>query len=148
MPADLTAPRRPRAARAPRDRRHQLITLVSRFLLAQAAADAVISLAYGRRHLPWLVAALTVAVAVCGLAAVVRSGSHPAWLAAVSSESALVAVGLFRFAGAGYLGGTLLAIVTLGILLHPEVSRVFSGAAGQRGIREGVAELQGSAAGS
>jgi len=113
----------------------------------------VIGAGYNRRHLPWLVAAVALAVALCGLAALVRSGTHTAWLAAITVESALVAVGLFRFAYARYLGGTLLAMITLGTLLHPAVSRAFSAgqvpaepAAAQTGLADGAAELQGSAA--
>ncbi|MBO0839046.1 MAG: hypothetical protein J2P28_26535 [Actinobacteria bacterium] len=127
---------------------------MSRLLVAQAAADVTIGVGYGRRQLPWLLLTLGLALGVCVLAALVRSGSHPAWLAAISVESALVAVGLFRFAYARYLGGTLLAIITLGALLHPSVSRAFSAATertspatDQAGLAEGAAELQGSAAG-
>ena len=71
---------------------------------------------------------LIVAVALCGLAGLVRSGSHSTWLVAIAAESGLVAVGLFRFAYARYVGGTLLALVTLGTLLHPAVARAFAAA--------------------
>jgi hypothetical protein len=123
--------------------------------VAQAAADAAIGVSYSRRHLPWLVLTLAVAVALCALAGLVRTGSHPAWLAAIVVESSLVPVGLFRFAYISYLGGTLLAIITLGTVLHPAVSQAFSAAAdrapaaaGQPGLADGAAELQGSPAGS
>jgi hypothetical protein len=72
-----------------------------------------------------LVLTIVAAIAICGLAGVIRSGSQPAWLLAISVESTFVAVGLFRFAYARYLGGTLLAIVALGTLLHPRVARAF-----------------------
>jgi hypothetical protein len=130
------------------------VSLVSRFLAAEAGACAAIGVGYNRRHLPWLVATVAVAVALCGLAGLVRSGTHTAWLAAITVESALVAVGLFRFAYAGYLGGTLLAMITLGTLLHPAVSSAFTAgqvpaeaALGHPGLAESAAELQGSAVG-
>jgi hypothetical protein len=146
--------RRRRLTPSPGPRSHALVSLVSRFLTAEAGACAAIGVGYNRRHLPWLVAAVALAVALCGLAALVRSGTHTAWLAAITVESALVAVGLFRFAYAGYVGGTLLAMITLGTLLHPQVSRAFNtgeagaeAAVGQPGLAESAAELQGSAAG-
>jgi hypothetical protein len=135
-------------------RSHALVSVVSRLLVAEAGACAAIGVGYNRRQLPWLLVTVAVAVALCGLAAAVRSGTHTAWLAAISVESTLVAVGLFRFASARYLGGTLLAIITLGTLLHPQVSRAFTAGAaeaepvsGQAGLAENAAELQGSAAG-
>ena len=134
-------------------RSHALVSLVSRLVVAEAGACAAIGVGYNRRHLPWLLLTVAVAVALCGLAALVRSGTHTAWLAAISVESGLVAVGLFRFAYARYLGGTLLAIVALGTLLHPQVSRAFTAgttgaepAVRQPGLAESAAELQGSAA--
>ena len=146
LPARLVSSRGPQL--------HNLVSLVSRLLVAEAGASAAIGVGYNRRNLPWLLVTVGVAVALCGLAAVVRSGTHTAWLAAITVESALVAVGLFRFAYARYLGGTLLAIITLGALLHPAVSRAFSAgqaeeqaAAGQPALADGAAELQGSAVG-
>ena len=134
-------------------RSHALVSLVSRLVVAEAGACAAIGVGYNRRHLPWLLLTVAVAVALCGLAALVRSGTHTAWLTAISVESGLVTVGLFRFAYARYLGGTLLAIVALGTLLHPQVSRAFAAGAtgaeptaGQPGLAESAAELQGSAA--
>jgi uncharacterized membrane protein (UPF0136 family) len=122
--------------------------------VAEAGACGAIGVGYSRRHLPWLLAGVAVAVVLCCLAGLVRSGTHTAWLAAITVESALVAVGLFRFAYARYLGGTLLAIITLGTLLHPQVSRAFNTgearaeqAVGQPGLADSAAELQGSAAG-
>jgi hypothetical protein len=107
------------------------VSLVARLLLAQAGACAAIGVGYSRRNLPWLVLTIGVALIVCGLAALVRSGGHGTWLTAITVESALVAVGLFRFAYAGYVGGTLLAIITLGTLLHPAVSRAFAAVPGE-----------------
>jgi hypothetical protein len=107
-------------------RPHILVSLVGRLLLAQAGASAAIGLAYNRRNVPWLLLTIAVAVALCWLAAAVRSGGHATWLVAISAESTLVAIGLFRFAYARYMGGTLLAIVTLGTLLHPAVARAFA----------------------
>jgi hypothetical protein len=148
------ARQRRRLVPSPGPRSHALVSLVSRLLVAEAGACAAIGVGYNRRHLPWLLAAVAVAVALCGLAALVRSGTHTVWLAAITAESALVAVGLFRFAYARYLGGTLLAIITLGTLLHPQVSRAFNTgearaepAIGQPGLAESAAELQGSPAG-
>lgn len=105
-----------------------LVRLASRLLLAQAGASAGIGLSYSRRHAPWLVVTIVVAVVVAGLAALIRSGGHAAWLTAVCTESGLVAIGLFQFASARYIGGSLLAIVTLGTLLQPAVAGVFAGA--------------------
>ncbi len=107
------------------------VSLIARLLLAQAGACAAIGVGYSRRNLPWLLLTIGVALVVCGLAALVRSGGHGTWLTAITVESALVAVGLFRFAYAGYLGGTLLAIISLGTLLHPAVSRAFAAAPGE-----------------
>ncbi len=144
MPAHGTARSKPPA----------VVSLVTRLLLAQAGACAAIGVGYSRRNLPWLVLTVIVAMAVCGLAVLVRSGGHGTWLTAITVESALVAVGLFRFAYVGYLGGTLLAIITLGTLLHPAVSRAFAAMPGEPeptaadlGLTDEAAELGGSVAG-
>jgi hypothetical protein len=113
-----TAPPRPPAA---------LVRLASRLLLAQAGASALIGVSYSRRNLPWLAVTVIVAAAICGLAALIRSGGHPAWLTAVTAEGGLVAFGLIRFAYAGYMGGSLLAIIALGTLVHPAVAGAFAG---------------------
>jgi hypothetical protein len=116
-----------RSSPAPRARSSALVRLVSRLYLAQAGACAAVSLSFGRRNVPSLLLAIAVAVALCWLAAIVRSGSHTAWLIAIAFESGFVAVGLFRYAyAARYLGGTLLAMITLGTLLHPGVARAFA----------------------
>jgi hypothetical protein len=132
---------------------HPAVSLVTRLLLAQAGACAAIGVGYSRRNLPWLMLTIGVALAVCGLAALVRSGGHGTWLTAITVESALVAVGLFRFAYAGYVGGTLLAIITLGTLLHPAVSRAFATMPGEPdpashdlGLADDAVELDASVA--
>ena len=123
-------------------------SLVARLLVAQAGASAAIGLAYSRRNVPWLVLTLIVAVALCGLAGLARSGSHSTWLVAIAVESGLVAVGLFRFAYARYMGGTLLAIVTLVTLLHPAEARAFAAAPRRAGMmREHAAITDGAAEG-
>lgn len=116
-----------RWATAQQTRSRALVRLVSRFYLAQAGASAAVSLSYGRRNVPSVILAIAIAAALCGLAAIVRSGSHTAWLIAIAFESGFVTVGLFRYAYARYLGGTLLAMIALGTLLHPAVARAFAG---------------------
>jgi len=148
---------RPRSAtRSSRATRPQaLIVFVSRLLVAQAGAGAAIGLAYSRRNAPWLLLTIAVAVAVVCLAGIVRSGSHTVWLLAICVESTLVAVGLFRYAYARYMGGTLLAIITLATLLHPAVARAFAATPrwhrpvpDHPGLAEGTADvLPGRAAG-
>jgi hypothetical protein len=130
-----------------------LVCLASRLLIAQAGASAAIGLAYNRRNVPWLLLTVLVAVALCWLAVVIRSGSHTAWLGTVSVEGCIATVGLYRFVYDRYLGGTLLAIITLGVLLHPAVTRAFAVAPGQQpvgdhpGISDGASDvLQGGAA--
>jgi hypothetical protein len=105
-----------------------LVRLVSRLFVAQAGATAAIGIGYSRRTMPWLTLTIVAAVAICGLAWLVRSGGHITWLVAICVESCLAAVGLFSFAYAGYAGGTLLSLVTLGTLLHPAVARTFAAA--------------------
>jgi hypothetical protein len=144
-PTRIAAARGPggSSARATRSAPPAAVSLVSRLLLAQAGACAAIGVGYSRRNLPWLLLTIGVALVVCGLAALVRSGGHGTWLTAITVESTLVAVGLFRFAYAGYVGGTLLAIVTLGTLLHPAVSGAFAavpGAAASGGDDLGLAD--------
>jgi hypothetical protein len=116
--------------------------VASRLLLAQAGASAAIGLSYGRRTAPSVLVTVVVAAAVCALAVVVRSGSHTGWLVAVGVEAVLVPAGLFRFAYARYLGGSLLAIVSLGVLLHPAVAGAF-GRVRQREPAELVEAMDG-----
>jgi hypothetical protein len=119
-----------------RDRPNELITLVKRLIFAQAWLAGAIGLSYSRRNGPWIVITLMLAVALCGLAAAVRSGSHAAWVFAVGFEAAFVALGLFRFLTARFMGGTLFGIATLCVLVHPAVTRAFGGPR-----REGRREL-------
>jgi hypothetical protein len=114
-----------RAAASPRVQPHALVQLASRMLLAQGGASALIGFAYSRRNAPWLLITVVAAIVVCALAGVVRSGNYGAWLAAVTVEAVLVATGVIRFAYVRYMGGSLLAIVSLGVLLHPTVAGAF-----------------------
>ncbi len=151
-PAQLAA--REEGTATQRAQPQALVRLASRLLLAQAGSSAAIGLAYSRRNAPWLLLTILVAIALCGLAGVIRSGSHAAWLGAVSLEVCLVTVGLFLFVYDRYLGGTLLAIITLGTLLHPAVARTFAAAPRWRqpvrdhpGLAEGTGDaLRGGAA--
>jgi hypothetical protein len=134
---------RPRSATGLATPPQVLIGLVGRLLIAQSAASAAIGLGYSRRNLPWLLLTIVVALALCGLAALVRSGGQVIWQLAISAESILVAIGLFRFVYARYMGGTLLAIVGLGTLLHPAVARAFAATPRWRGTarpRDGLAD--------
>ncbi len=137
-----------RSSPGPRARSGALVRVVSRLYLAQAGASAAVSLSFGRRNVPSLLLAIAVAAALCWLAAIVRSGSHTAWLIGIAFDSGFVAVGLFRYAyAAKYLGGTLLAIITLGTLLHPAVARAFtspSNVADHAGaaLADGASELE------
>jgi hypothetical protein len=115
-----------RTAAGPRVQPHALAQLVGRLLFAQAGASAVIGVAYSRRNAPWLLISVIAAIVLCALAGVVRSGNHGPWLAAVSVETVLVATGVIRFIYARYLGGSLLAIISLGVLVHPAVAGAFA----------------------
>jgi hypothetical protein len=117
-------------------RRHAVISLVSRLLLAQAAVSAAIALSYSRRNTGWLVFTVIAAIAACGLARLVRSASQTAWLVALGFEGVYVAIGLLRFGYSAYLGGTLLGIITVGTLLRPSVARVFAPHPAEQGARE------------
>jgi hypothetical protein len=110
-----------------------LVAVVNRLLLAQAGASAAVSLSFSRKNVPSVLVVITVAAVLCGLARLVRSGGHLAWLTAVMFESGYVVVGLVRFAFAPYLGGTLLGIVALGTMLHPTVAARFASRRGQTG---------------
>ncbi len=114
------------AARRRLDRSHPLVKLVTRLVTAQAAVSAAIGLSYSRRHVPSIIITLMLVVALLGLAALTRSGTHAAWVSAIGLESAFVMFGLIRFFSSRYLGGTLFGIISLGMLLHPAVARAFS----------------------
>lgn len=103
-----------------------VISLVSRLLLAQAGVSAAIAVAYSSRSTGWLVFALVAALGTCGLAGLVRSASHSAWIVTLGFEVIYVVIGLLRFGYSSYLGGTLLGIITVGTLLRPSVARVFA----------------------
>jgi ribose/xylose/arabinose/galactoside ABC-type transport system permease subunit len=128
-------------------RTHPLVKLATRLIMAQAGAAAAIGLAYSRRHMPSIIITLMLVAALLGLAALSRTGTHAAWVTAIGFESAFVMFGLIRFFSTRYLGGTLFGIVTMGVLLHPEVARAFSGAPGD-GERAFAAEPALSDAGA
>ena len=88
---------------------------------------------------------LMLAVAAGLLAGLVRSGSHAAWVAAVTCEATLTLVGLVRVATGQYAGGSLLAIATLGLLVHPAAGRAFDATA--RVSEQSLAENPGGAIG-
>jgi len=63
------------------------------------------------------------------------------------------AAGLVRVATGPYVGGTLLAIATLGLLVHPAVGRAFDATAGRgrpglRGVRVSEHNLAENAGGA
>jgi hypothetical protein len=118
--------RRLAAATRDRLRLHPLVRLVTRLITAQAAAAAAIGLSYSRRHVPSIIITLMLVAALLGLAAMTRSGTHAAWVLAIGFESAFIMFGLIRFISSRYLGGTLFAIIGMGVLLHPAVARAFS----------------------
>lgn len=107
------------------------VRLVTRLVVAQAAAAAVVGLPFGRRHLPSILITLGLVASFCLLALLVRSGTRSAWLIAVSVEAAFFVYGVSRFVVARYVGGTLFAIVIVGSLLHPAVARAYSAVPGR-----------------
>jgi hypothetical protein len=117
--------------------RQPLVKLVSRLITAQAATAAAIGLCYSRKHVPPVIITLMLVVALLGLAAMTRSGTHAAWVSSIGFETAFIMFGLIRFITSRYLGGTLLGMAALGVLLHPAVARAFSGVPRQA---EGPAE--------
>jgi len=122
----------------PDDHRGTPIRLVTRLIVAQTAVAAAIGLFFSKRHLPSILFTLAVVAVLCGLAVASRTGSHAAWVAALAAESALVLFGVLRFMTARYVGGTLLAIITAGVLIHPAVARAYGSAPQHSG--EGLAE--------
>ena len=123
---------------------HPLVELATRFMVAQTVCSAAVGLLYSRRHLPSIIITLSLVAVLIGLVLLVRTGTHTAWLIAIGLESIYLIFGLYRFATSRYLGGTLLAIITLGVLLAPSVARAFGGAAG-RDQGFGESELADSA---
>jgi hypothetical protein len=123
---------------------HPLVELATRFMVAQTVCSAAVGLFYARRHLVSILITLSLVAVLVGLVLLVRTGTHAAWLTAIGLESIYLIFGLYRFATSRYLGGTLLAIVTLGVLAAPSVARAFGGAAG-RDQGFGESELADSA---
>jgi hypothetical protein len=119
------------------DRPAQLVAVVTRLVVAQATLSTAISVFFRGRNVPWTAFTVLLAIALCCLAAVVRSGSHTAWVIAISFEAAFAAVGLYRFVTARFLGGTLFALIALGILAHPAVIRAFGGRASRGASLDG-----------
>jgi hypothetical protein len=105
--------------------------LVTRLVVAQAAAAAAVGLPFGRRHLPSILITLGLVISLCLLALLVKSGTRAAWLTAVGFESAFFVYGVSRFVTARYVGGTLFAFVVVGSLLHPAVARAYSAVPGR-----------------
>ena len=127
-------PGRQRGRRGADGRRHvpaPQVRLVTRLVLAQAAAAAAVGLPFSRRQVPSILITLSLVAALCLLALLVRSGTRAAWLMAVSFEIAFFIYGVSRFIYARYVGGTLFAVVVAGALLHPAVARAYSAVPGQ-----------------
>jgi hypothetical protein len=106
------------------------VRLVTRLVVAQAAAAAAVGLAFSRRHLPSVLITLALVASLVLLALLVRSGTRAAWVTAVSVESAFFVYGVSRFLFARYVGGTLFALIVAGTLLHPAVARAYSAVPG------------------
>jgi ribose/xylose/arabinose/galactoside ABC-type transport system permease subunit len=109
---------------------HPLVELATRMMVAQTLCSAAVGLFYSRRHLTSIIITLSLVVVLAGLVLLIRTGTHTAWLTAVGLESIYLIFGLYRFATSRYLGGTLLAIITLGVLAAPSVARAFGRSAG------------------
>lgn len=132
-----------------------MVRLVTRMLVAQAVAGALIGLLFSRRHVPSILITLAFVAAICGLALLVRTGTHAAWLISITFEAAFFVYGLSAFVFARYLGGTLLSLITLGTLLHPSVASAFAAvpgsaaqpAQGDFGAQEGLGEAAGELGG-
>lgn len=112
-------------AGVPGDRRGALVRLVTRLLVTQAALAGAIGLFFSRRHLPSLLITLLVVAVLCGLAVAARTGTHAAWVAILGAEGAYIVIGLLSFVTARFVGGTLLGIITAGVLVHPAVARAY-----------------------
>ena len=115
-----------RGAGQPPDQPDRMVALVKRLIVAQTGLAAAIGLSYSRRHLPSIIITLMLAAALWGLALVVRSGTHAAWILAISFEAAFILFGLVRFLTSRYVGGTLFAIIIASVLLQPAVARAFT----------------------
>jgi O-antigen ligase len=128
-----------------------LVRLVWRLLVAQAAAAAAVGLPFSRRHLPSILITLSLVMVVCLVAVLARTGTRTAWLAVFGFEAVFFLYGLVRFVSARYVGGTLMAAVVVGTLLHPGVIRAYSmypgRLAGQEGGEMGLGDAAGDAFG-
>ena len=122
--------RHPPGTRARRRPAPPPVRLVTRLVVAQAAAAAAIGLAFSRRYLPSVLITLALVVSLVLLALLVRTGTRAAWVTAVSVESLFFVYGVSRFVFARYVGGTLFAAVVAGALLHPAVARAYSAVPG------------------
>lgn len=127
-----------RTAGVPGDNRSALVRLVTRLLVTQAALAGAIGLFFSRRHLPSLLITLLVVVVLCGLAVAARTGTYAAWVAILSAEGAYILIGLLSFVTARFVGGTLLAMITAGVLIHPAVAPAFG--PGPRRASQGQAQ--------
>ena len=56
------------------------VRLITRLVLAQAAAAAAVGLPFGRRHLPSILITLALVASFCLLALLARSGTRVAWV--------------------------------------------------------------------
>jgi O-antigen ligase len=124
-----------------------MVRLVSRLVVAQAVAAAVVGLSFGRRHLPSVFITLTVVAAVCLVALLARTGTRAAWLAVLTFETLFFLLGLARFVSARYLGGTLFALVTAITMIHPAVPRAYRVFPGGLAARDAADIGLGDAAG-
>ena len=118
--------RRPFGTREQGHRAPAPVRLVTRLVVAQAAAAATVSLAFSRRHVPSVLITLALVASLILLALLVRSGTRAAWVTALSVEGAFFVYGVSRFVVARYVGGTLFALIVAGTLLHPAVARAYS----------------------
>lgn len=139
----MSAAERDRPGPGAGNRQRELVRLVTRLIVAQAAAAMAIGLPFSRRQWTSVAVTLVIVAALGGLAAAARSGTQGAWLLAVGFEGAFAAYGLVQFISARYFGGTLFAILAEGALLHPAVARAFAarpvarrGATGEPGLGE------------
>ena len=118
--------RRPFGTREPGRRAPAPVRLVTRLVVAQAAAAATGSRVFSRRHVPSVLITLALVASLILLALLVRSGTRAAWVTALSVEGAFFVYGVSRFVVARYVGGTLFALIVAGTLLHPAVARAYS----------------------
>jgi len=122
--------RRELGTRAPGRPAPAPVRLVTRLVVAQAAAAATVGLAFSRRHLPSILITLALVVSLVLLALLVRSGTRAAWVTALGVEGVFFLYGVSRFVFDRYVGGTLFALVVAGTLLHPAVARAYSAVPG------------------